>query len=101
MGEGDFMFSIKAAYRKGIRCKMMIQNLDTDSYDQAMLLFETYLKKHGIHEKDILSYEVIKTIKCNHCDETVTLTSTKNVCSCGTAYDFIGNEITPHPAGTA
>lgn len=86
------MYSIKAIYRKRMTMKSIKYKYDTDSYDEAMELFEKDLQKKGILEENIVSYIVAKTIVCGNCGRKVNLVGTTNRCDCGKIYDSFGNE---------
>lgn len=88
------MYTIKAFYKKRNKVKLITQICNTDSYDEAMKIFEEYLRKKKINEEDIMNYNVVKKIVCSRCDETLILNNSINTCRCGAVYNAFGDEIT-------
>ncbi len=86
------MYSIEAIYKTRFRTRSVRYAFDTDSYEEAMRLFDAKLKGKGITDDDIVNYTVTKTILCEHCGKKVDLVNSYNVCECGAVYDSFGTE---------
>lgn len=87
------MYTIKAYYKKWFKIHTIKKLYDTDSYEEAMEMFDGFLREKKISEENIINYSVVKKIVCNHCNETIDLIRSVNKCTCGTEYDNFGNEI--------
>lgn len=86
------MYSIEAIYKKLFGMKTVKYEFDTDSYEEAMNLFDFKLRAKGITDDDIVNYSVTKTIHCEHCQRKIALIHFHNVCECGAVYDSFGVE---------
>jgi hypothetical protein len=87
------MYEITVMYKRKLKLESIKQTFQDDTYEQAIDSADLFLKKRHIKDNEVVSYKVIKIIKCAHCEKENYLAKGVNRCSCGAVYNNFGEEI--------
>lgn len=84
------MYEVNVVYKKRLKLKTISQVYTNETYEQTMDSLKQLLEKRHIRESQILSYNIVKIIKCKKCLNEIHLTKNQNCCRCGCIYNIFG-----------